>query len=154
MWFSSKKTSCFVYKFVIIFVNFKSFDSFTLRCLIRGYTRLFISKKISTLPALIWTYPFIKSLKIFHPTHLLCLPTFRSPTCPFIHFYNFSKYSCFFLNFFRLFPNFSEFFRIFLNFSDFFRFFHNFSEFFLNFSKMKNFCTFIMHIFSLPVYLM
>ena len=84
----------------------------TLRCLIRGYTRLFILKKISTLPALIWTYPFIKSLKIFHPTHLLCLPTFRSPTCPFIHFYNFSKYSCFFLNFFRLFLNFSDFSRV------------------------------------------
>ena len=80
---------------------------------------------------------------MFRHARLLGLPTFKSPPCPFIYFGSFFQIVIIFSTFSWFFPNFSEFFRI----------FPNFSWFFLN--KKMDFipCPFIMHIFSLPVYL-
>ena len=76
----------------------------TLRCLIKGYTRLFNFRNFDTLPSLIRVYPLIKFWKSVQPPHFfptLCLPVFKKmSTLPVYqaHFYptrlfDFQKYS-------------------------------------------------------------
>ena len=94
---------------------------------------------------------------MFHPARLLGLPTFWSPPCPFIYFSIFFQIFLNFSKLFQNFPDFSEFFRIILNFSEFFLIFPEWKISWpsLALERKKDFtpCPFIMHIFSLPVYL-